>query len=370
MKPLQAAVGRGAIAGAVVLVADAEGNRWTQAVGMADVADDLPMTTDALFWAASALSKPLTATAAMLLVDEGRLDLDSPLVRYLPELCDQVGSITTRQCLSHTSGLPFASELELTQPDGGQERFAGTGFAGYYETGDDSVYDGLSLRDAAMSYAETSLLSAPGTCYLYSNAGFNLVGRLIEVLSGEPYASFVDSRLLQPLGLRDTTLWPSESQLARLAKSYASASADGLGRTPLREVPFPQLTAPYSSRARRASPSGGYFSTARDCARFGRMVLRGGELDGQRHLSAAAIAEMTTDQTGGQFNYGLGWRLRPADRDDEASGGFGHSGAMGAGLYLHPPTSRLTVLMVHQDGGCDYDDWWFKQRHELLRAQF
>ena len=100
------------------------------------------------------------------------------------------------------------------------------------------------------------------------------------------------------------------------------------------------------------------------------MVLRGGELGGRRLLSAAAVAEMTSEQTGGRFGYGLGWRLRAADPDDAASGGFGHAGAMGTHLYIHPPTSRLTVLMVHQDGGLDYGPWWNRQRCELLHAEY
>ena len=235
------------------------------------------------------------------------------------------GQVTVRQCLSHTSGLAFASRAELSL--GGIERFAGTGFAAYRESGDDCVYDGLELRDAVASY-DKELRFAPGTEFLYSNAGFNLVGHLIEVLSGESYASFVEARLLRPLGMHDTTLWPTEAQLVRLAKGYASANERS--GSSLREVRFPQLTAPYSSRRTRgASPAGGFFSTARDCARFGRMMLRGGELDGRRYLSAGAVAAMTSDQTNGRFDWGLGWRLRPASADDAASGGFGHSGQSG-----------------------------------------
>ena len=295
---------------------------------------------------------------------------------------------------------------------GGEARFAGSHFARYRETGglplkartsgtaqsaakltcldtashgavccqthapacgtDDCVYDALNLRAAVASYADEALLSAPGTRFLYSNAGLNLVGRLIECRSGEPFADFVAARLLRPLGMADTTLWPSPPQLRQLAASYANSN----GRGPLRAVPFPQLTAPYGDAARRApSPAGGYFSSARDVARFGRMVLRGGELDGRRYLSARAVAEMTRAQVDG---YGLGWSVLPAGEWDAAAGGgggFGHGGAMGTKLFVHPRAGRVAVLMVHQDGGFDCDGvsprehWWWAQRSALLFAR-
>ena len=346
------------------------------------------------------MSKPITAAALMILVDAGRVDLDLPASEYIPELArnqtaDEGSGLaakagfTLRQALSHTSGLPFASTAEL-QHEGGLDRFRGSGFAHFRSTGDDSVYDGLPLKDAVASYANEPLLSEPGSRFLYSNAGFNVIGRVIEVVSGQSYAQFVDTNLLQPLGMIDTTLWPTAAQLGRLAKSYSSSSnaceADSSGGeasfgSRLREVPFPQLTAPFSDTARRgASPSGGYFSTAADIARFGRMILCGGELVGRRYLSAASLSEMTTKQTAGASpaaGYGLGWQIDQADQLDYvapltptgvAASGFGHGGAMGTELWLCPAPGRcegreetggrggvLTVLMVHMDGGVDSD---------------
>ena len=329
------------------------------ALGLRNVAADDPMHENTLFWAASGLSKPLTAAAAMMLVDEGSLQLDAPLSEYLPELVGQpLGSATPRQALSHTAGLPFASAAELAC-GGGARRFIGSKFASYRDSGDDCVYDEIGLSDAIRGYAREPLMSEPGERFLYSNAGINLVGRIIEVISGIDFADFVDARLLRPLGMRDTTLWPSAEQLRRLATSYAN---DG-GRGPLGPVAFPQLTAPYSDRRRAASPAGGYFSTAADCARFGRMMLRGGELDGRRYLSADAVAQMTACATGAA-SYGLGWSV-VADDD----GGFGHGGAMGSKLYVHPRAGRVAVLMVHQDGGFtpdDGQDWWVPLRTGLL----
>ena len=294
---LRAAVERGVVAGVAAIVANADQDvLWEGQAGLSDVAAGAPVRADTLWWVAS-MSKPMTGAAAMLLVDAGELDLDAPVSTYLDEFgaATPQGKLTTRQCLSHTSGLPFASAPEL-QHEGGKERFAGSKFAHYRETGDDSVYDGMPLRDAVASYAVEPLVSEPGTQFLYSNAGINIAGRIIEVITRQSFAEFMYSRIFEPLGMVDTTLWPSEQQLRRLAKGYASAEPPS--PPALREVPFPQLTAPYSDRARGAAPSGGFFSTARDCVRFGRMVLRGGELDGRRYLSERAVAELTTDQTG------------------------------------------------------------------------
>jgi CubicO group peptidase (beta-lactamase class C family) len=148
-----------------------------EAVGWMDIAQRKPMRTDALFWIASQ-SKPLTAATLMMLVDEGRVNLDDPVEKYLPEFKGQMLSmerdaehvlvgkpahpITVREILSHTSGLPFSSPLE--QP----------------------TLDGLPLRDAVRSYAMLPLQFPPGTKYQYSNAGINTAGRIIEVVSGMP----------------------------------------------------------------------------------------------------------------------------------------------------------------------------------------
>ena len=368
---LQAVVDRGTVAGASVLVANKDDAHELIhcPVGFADIERKVPMAEDTLFWMASALSKPLTATMAMMLVDDGLLSLDTPIREYLHGFDARPHSeITVRHCLSHTAGLPFASALELNQPTGGVERFAGSRFRTFRMTGDDCVYDGLSLERAAASYARTPL-SSPGSRFLYSNAGVNLVGRVIEVLSGDDFEHVVQSRLLGPLGMADTTLWPTEAQLCRLAKGYG---ASGGGMRGLCEVPFPQLTPPYSCRSRRgASPAGGFFSTARDAARLGRMILRGGELDGTRYLSPGAVAEMSTEHrtaAGEPIGYGLGWSIVRGGAEDAASGGFGHQGATGSGLFVHPPTGRTIVLMLHQDGGCDWREWWYDMRAALLRA--
>ena len=231
------------LAGAVVLVANKDKVLDLEAVGYSDVASKTPMKTDAVFWIASQ-SKPITAAALMILVDEGKVKLDDPVAKYLPEFRDlwvaterdndhillkrPSRPITVREILSHTSGMPFASAME--QP----------------------TLDGLSLRDAVKSYAMTPLQSEPGTKYQYSNAGINTAGRIIEVVGGMPYEDFLQKRLFDPLGMKDTTFWPDDAQLKRLAKSYKPNSA----KNDLEETTVGQLQYPLNDRKRRYPDAG------------------------------------------------------------------------------------------------------------------
>ena len=314
---MQPFVDRHALAGAVVLVADKNKVLSLEAVGSADVAAGKPMGQDALFWIASQ-SKPMTATAFMMLVDEGKIRLDDPVEKYLPEFKGQwlaveqdkdhvllkrpKHPITVREILSHTSGLPFTSAMEAP------------------------TLDLLSLRDGVRSYAMTPLQFEPGSKYAYSNAGINTAGRIIEVVSGVPYEEFMQKRLFDPLGMKDTTFWPDEGQLARLAKSYKPNAA----KTDLEEITVTQLRYPLNDRTRRPMPAGGLFSTAPDLGRFCQMMLGRGVFEGKRYLSEAAVAQMTGKQTGRlKEGYGLGWGVGDG-------GSFGHGGAYSTNMSIDP----------------------------------
>jgi len=330
---LQPYVDRHALAGAVALVADREKVLSIEAVGFADIAAGKAMTPDSVFWIASQ-TKAMTAAAVMMLVDEGKLSLDDPLEKYLPEFRGQMMVAekdeahvllrkpahppTIREALSHMSGLPFQSAIE--QP----------------------TLDGLPLATAVRSYAMTPLQWEPGSRYEYSNAGINAAGRVVEVLAGIPYEEFMQRRLFDPLGMKDTSFWPNEEQLRRLAKSY-KPDATGKG---LVEFPISYLLQPLPDRTRRfPMPGGGLFSTARDTARFCQMLLNGGELDGRRYLSPAAVAEMTRRQTPPNVNesYGLGLAIA-------GEGRFGHGGAHSTDMELQPKRGILTVWMVQHGG--------------------
>lgn len=333
VETIQPFVDRGELAGAVALVADRDGVLTVEAAGFADLANDRPMTTDSLFWIASQ-SKPMTAVAVMMLVDEGKISLDDPVHKYLPEFRGQMliaeetpdrvvlkkpaRPVTIRDTLCHVAGMPFQSPIEVP------------------------TLDGLPLAAAVRSYAVTPLLTEPGTAYRYSNAGINTAARVLEVVSDLPYETFMQQRLFDPLGMKDTTFWPSGVQLERLAKSYRPNEAkDGLVETPIS-----QLFYPLDERSKRfPMPAGGLFSTAGDTALFCRMMLRRGELNGKRLISESAWAELTRRQTPPTVkdSYGLGFKVEPEH--------FGHGGAHATGMEIRPEPGLALVWMVQQTGG-------------------
>jgi CubicO group peptidase (beta-lactamase class C family) len=343
---LQPLVDSHALAGAVTLVATKDKVLSLEAVGYADVDARRPMRTDNLFWIAS-MSKPMTATAVMMLVDEGKINLDDPVEKYLPEfkgqwvIAEQNGDhmllkkpshpITVRNVLSHTSGLPFLSPAE-------------------------KKIDSYSLRESAVTYALSPLKFQPDTKYLYSNEGINTAARILEVVSGAAYEEFIDTRLFKPLGMKDTTFWPNEEQARRVAKSY-KPNAD---KTGLKEIPIHYLTYPLTDRRRGPCPAGGLFSTAADVSLFCRMILSGGVYQGKRYLSEKSLREMTSTQTGKLLSkngdasgYGLGWgtsRALHGPSDPVLVGPCGHGGAFSTDMWIDPEHNLITVFMVQHEG--------------------
>jgi CubicO group peptidase (beta-lactamase class C family) len=339
-------VEKGILAGAVTLVSSPEHNLSLDAVGYADIGAKTAMRTDALFWIAS-MNKPITATAFMMLVDEGKVGLDDPVEKYLPEYHGQMvvekrekdrlilkkasHPITVREVLSHTSGVVVRSPLE-------------------------HHLDTLSLREGVLTYALSPLNFEPGSKYEYSNGGINTVGRLIEVISHRKYEDFLQDRLLSPLGMKDTTFWPTEEQTKRLAKSYHPDSR----KTGLEEISIAQLSYPLSDRKRHAYPAGGLFSTAEDMAVFARMILNGGTYQGKKYLSESSVRQMTSTQTGnllnqgkGEHGYGLGWstsRKSSGDQGPVIPGHCGHGGAYSTNLAIDPQKKLITVFMVQHAG--------------------
>jgi CubicO group peptidase (beta-lactamase class C family) len=315
------------------------------------------MRANDVFWIAS-MSKPMTAAGLMILVDEKKVALDDPVSKYIPEFGKQMlvtevvkekekdkervvrvvqefpkRQPTVRDLLRHTSGMPFRSDLE------------------------EPTLDRFSLKDGVRGYSMTPLQYEPGTKHVYSNAGINTAGRVIEVVSGMPYEEFMEKRLFAPLGMKDTTFWPNEEQLKRLAKSYRPVK-DG---NSLEALTVTQLRYPLNDHTRQPMPAGGYFSTAADVAAFGQMILRGGTTpDGKQLISKASVREMTSTQTGdilnkgkGEGGYGLGFsttRMSKGESGPVVAGPCGHGGAYATNLWIDPDRNLVTVFMVQHAG--------------------
>ena len=330
---LQPFVENHTLAGAVTLVADKDRVLAVDTVGFSDIAAGKRMTPDAIFWIAS-MSKPITATAFMMLVDEGKVSIDDPVEKYLPEFKGQkvasgpdaknpvlktpVHPITIRNVLSHTSGLAPHSPMETP------------------------TLDLFPLAERVKSYAAMTLMFEPDSSYKYSNAGINTAGRIIEVVSGMSYERFLQEKLFTPLGMKDTTFMPNASQIARIAKSYRpNAAKDGI-----EETTIGQLKYPLDDPSRQPMPAGGLFSTAADLAKFCRMLLKGGQLDGKRYISEKALHTMTTKQTGDlPTGYGLGWSV-----DKNPGGPFGHGGAYSTNMQVNPGAGIASIYLVQHAG--------------------
>ncbi len=312
------------LAGAVYLVATKDKVLAEGAAGYSDVAAKQAMAPDAMFWIASQ-SKPITGAAVAILMDEGKVKLDDPVEKFLPEFKGQKVKgandalvplerpITVRHLLSHTSGMPFRSAIE------------------------EPTLDRYTLEKRVKSYAETPLDTQPGTKYQYSNAGINTAARIIEVVTGKSFEEFLDQRLLKPLGMNDTTFWPNESQAKRVAKAYAT----GDGGKGLREVKIEQLFYPLTDRAERfPMPAGGLFSTAADVAKFYQMLLNNGEWKGKRILSPEAVTALTSKQTPESLKdgYGLGFSVNGST--------FGHGGAYSTNSFADRNRGLIFIWLV------------------------
>ena len=345
--------------GVVALVADKDGVRALEKAGFASLTNKTPIREDAIFWIAS-MSKSLTGTALMMLVDEGKVSLDDPVEKYLPEFkgqqVEEAGiemhpprhPITVREIMSHTSGLVLASEKTLKRTQ--------------------------VLKDDVLEYAKHPLRQEPGTKYEYNNCGINTGGRIIEIVSGMSYADFMQQRLFDPLGMKDTTCWPNEEQAARIAHT-ARLTEDKkdlveilLDATSTPEailkfsggVPVPRavtqdmgFSMAFDYGKRYAMPAGGYFSTARDLGRLCRMLLRGGELDGKRLLSENAVRTMSAAQLGdvklsAQESYGIGVSVKLTDEEGPAVGSFGHRGARRTAMWIDPRNGLAMIILVER----------------------
>ncbi|MDA1161724.1 MAG: serine hydrolase [Planctomycetota bacterium] len=334
-------IARHQISGAVTAVATKSRIVHLSAVGQADIRSGRDMQPNSIFRIAS-MTKPITATAMMILHDEGKLSIDDPIEKFIPAFKGQmlkdgtaVRAVTIRDALTHTAG--------LSRPPG--EEFLTKSL--------EEIVDGIGRAPLAFE---------PGSQWRYSS-GLNVAARIIEVLSGESYADFLHSRLFKPLGMTDTTFVLSEAQVARLATTYSPKEAgDGV-------VPSSNAFVVLDPKIRRTpNPSGGLFSTAADIARFYQMILSGGEVDGRSIVSAKSINLMTSVQSGDVVTgftpgngWGLGWCIVRHPQGVSRllnPGTCGHGGAFGTQVWMDPQRGVVFVLMIQRTnfGNADGSD--------------
>jgi CubicO group peptidase (beta-lactamase class C family) len=359
----------GKIAGGSALIARRGQEAYQVAIGHADREADRPMAEDTIVRIAS-MTKPITSTAVMILVDDGKIGLDDPLSKYLPEFAHPTvlkvkddsspsdseppfkivpaeGEITIRQLLTHTSGLSY--------------RFAGKPHLAemYVRAG---VSDGLSetpgsIGDNAWRIAQVPLLHNPGSSWEYSLAT-DVLGRVVEVASGQSLDAFFRSRIFDPLGMEDTHFVLPGDERDRLAAVYEPAEGGGL--QPLDARPEQHGPLVYSNSyptwddGAYYSGGAGLVSTLGDYARFLQMLLNKGELDGVRVLKPETVEAMTTDQVGD---------LEPPDWGHGRGFGFGFGVATGE-------TDAPWAVGSYSWGGFFSTYFWVDPRNELVGVVF
>ncbi|HAB17206.1 MAG TPA: serine hydrolase domain-containing protein [Verrucomicrobiota bacterium] len=337
---MQEMIAKNEIAGAVTVVVTKDKLAHLEATGFANVAAKQPMTPDTLFWIAS-MTKPITAVAVLMLQDEGKLNVADPVAKYLPGFADlktpsgKPANLTITQILTHTSGLGEASGPAAQQTK--------------------------TLADLVPIWLAAPMQFEPGAKWSYCQSGINAAARIVEVVSGMTFDAFLQKRLFDPLGMKQTTFYLTDDQRANLVTAYAKNKDTGV----LEPVP-PRPE--FGPRDRPPQGNGGLYSTPHDYARFCQMLLNGGTFDGRRFLTPAAMKFLTTPQTGdlptgffqndtyGQRGKNYGWALGTcvlrAPHDGVAAmlspGSYGHGGAWGTQAWIDPVKGVAYILMVQR----------------------
>jgi CubicO group peptidase (beta-lactamase class C family) len=370
---------KGDPSGFVVGIARGGKLAYLQATGFEDHDKKMPMRPDSIFRIGS-MSKQITSVATMILVDEGKLDLDAPVAQYLPELRDmQVvkkdpvtgapilsdvaqnifepakRAMTIRDLLRNTSGLVYAS------PDYADPGFENAAIHVLYGARAPFRRD-KPIADFVASLGALPLLHQPGEVWEYA-IGYDVLGRVIEVVSGQPFDQFLQSRLFAPLHMVDSGFSVPQDKLARLVA-----------------VPGPQPQPPFANSdvgkpQTFFSGGGGIVSTVPDFLRFCQMLLNGGELDGVRILKPETVRLMTTDSLPPEMHiaghevgpaFGTGWGLGFAVRTSPdfsyipgAVGSFNWQGSWGTFFSIDPAQKLILIMMMqrseHSENGFYFD---------------
>ena len=356
--------------GAVAIVARKGRIAYFEAIGQLDPKSATPMSKDAIFRLYS-MTKPFTSVAAMMLVEEGRLRLTDPVGMYLPQLghlevlapsTDASGKttyttvaaqrpVTVYDLLRHTSGLVYGTSTPNAEL---KELYAKANV----------TWSGVTPAEQLESLAKVPLAHQPGTMWEYG-LSTDVVGRVIEAVTGSTLSRFLDERLFRPLRMKDTTFHVQGGQAKRLAQPLETDRATG------KPITLYDVTMAPKNDAGGAGAAG----TALDYARFSQMLANGGKLDGQRLLARTIVRHMTSDHLGDikpahqilapGYGFGLGFAVRRADGLNGAPGSAGEftwGGAGGTAFWIDPKEQLVAVLMTQAQPGP-----WQREFKELFR---
>jgi CubicO group peptidase (beta-lactamase class C family) len=341
------------VAGIVTLVLHDAKVVEFDAEGMADAEAGRAMQKDTIFQIMS-MTKPFTGVGIMMLAEEGKLALRDPVERYLPEfhglrvattsgpdasrLSEPVRQVTIRDLMTHTAGIFDAPPADIR---------------------DYNQRMNIPLSDLMKTFAKQPLLFQPGTHWSYSSPGIDILGRIIEVCSGQKYEDFIAERILRPLGMKDSFYYPDAERIPRIAMVYEGH--DG-GLKPSPGTILGGDPARHRQGAIYPSPSWGLYSTAEDLSHFYQMMLNGGTYNGRRYLSKFSVDLMTEVHTGdlnpsgwlGGSGYGLTWEVVKnayGELTGHSLGTYGHGGAFGTQGWIDPKKNLITIMLIQRSNG-------------------
>src|SRR5262245_12828500 len=360
------------IAGAVALVARRGQIAYLKAFGLANQEDRSSMRTDHIFRICS-MTKPITSVAVMMIYEEGRFLLNEPVANFIPEfkemkvldtqdknspfagLVDAKRPITIRHLLTHTAGLTYHWNAKL----GKQYREAGMGHGVLHQEG--------TIGEAVKRLAKLPLLFHPGDAWEYSVAD-DVLGYLVEVVSGMTLDRFLEKRLFEPLGMKDTGFFPPQEKLNRLVRAYTFYADKGLqpfrDQQTIEEGAFTYSSDyPYRAPKTYFSGGGGLCSTAEDYYRFCQMLLNGGRLGQKRLLSRKSVELISQNHIQGKSEttgYGLGFGVNSEPRHLTELGSvsaYYWGGFFYTSFVIDPKEDMIAIFMgqLHPTGGLNLD---------------
>ena len=344
-------IANGHLAGAVVLVQQHGRPALLQSFGVRDVATQVPMTDDTIFRIYS-MSKPITAAAAMMLVDDGKLRLDDPLAKYIPAFADVKVAVATDDGKAVQSLQPLVRPITIEDL---LRHTSGITYGFYGDTAVRKLYAASNLFDGDIDnatfvdrLAKLPLAEQPGTLWDYGHS-LDVLGRVIEVVSGQTLYQFEKQRLLDPLGMTETAFHLADP--AKRDRVAEPLPQDRFG------APVAGIDDPVRPR-KWESGGAGMIGTIGDYARFLQMLINGGTLDGRRYLRSETVALMTTDHLGPAIardnfyfpgprtGFGLGVAVRTAATPPYAIGEYRWSGAGGTFFLADPQDDMFVIVMV------------------------